>query len=92
MNNHLNPADYGTVILEGFRGSQAHGTYIPSKDPDSIDDIDYMGIYVMPVDHYLELDSYRHKVDIFIKNDTANGYVYINEYAGSYTRTNWNSA
>lgn len=58
MNNDKNAvADYGVLILEGFRGSQAHGTYIPSDDPDSIDDIDYMGIYVMPLDHYLGLDS-----------------------------------
>lgn len=65
MNNEKNAvADYGVLILEGFRGSQAHGTYIPSDDPDSIDDIDYMGIYVMPLDHYLGLDSYRHKYEV----------------------------
>ena len=54
----------GVLILEGFRGSQAHGTYIPSDDPNSIDDIDYMGIYVMPIDYYLGLDSYRHKYEV----------------------------
>ncbi len=56
--------NYGVLILEGFRGSQAHGTYIPSDNPNSVDDIDYMGIYVMPIDYYLGLDSYRHKYEV----------------------------
>lgn len=59
-----NEENYGALILEGFRGSQAHGTYIPSDDPNSIDDIDYMGIYVMPIDYYLGLDSYRHRYEV----------------------------
>lgn len=49
MNNVKKAEDFGVLRLEGlegFRGSQAHGTYIPSDDPNSIDDIDYMGIYV----------------------------------------------
>lgn len=55
--------DYA-LILEGFRGSQAHGTYIPSDDPNSIDDIDYMGIYVMPMEYYLGFGSYHHKSEV----------------------------
>jgi predicted nucleotidyltransferase len=70
--NDKRAEDYGgIVILEGFRGSQAHGTYIPSDDPNSIDDIDYMGIYVMPTGYYLGLDGYRHKhevIESFIGN------------------------
>lgn len=71
MNNDKKAEDYGVLILEGFRGSQAHGTYIPLDDPNSIDDIDYMGIYVMPIDYYLGLDGYRHKYEViesFIDN------------------------
>lgn len=64
MNNEKKAENYGALILEGFRGSQAHGTYIPSDDPNSIDDIDYMGIYVMPIDYYLGFDSYRHKYEV----------------------------
>jgi hypothetical protein len=40
-----------TVFL-GYRGSQAHGTWLP-KELGSIDDIDLMGVYVGPVEHYL---------------------------------------
>ena len=41
------------LILLGWRGSVAHGMYVPSDDPDSIDDKDLMGVYVNPIEHYL---------------------------------------
>lgn len=41
------------LILLGYRGSIAHGMFVPSTDPDSIDDRDLMGVYVGPVQHYL---------------------------------------
>lgn len=41
------------LIYLGWRGSVAHGMYVPSDDPDSIDDKDVMGVYVNPVEHYL---------------------------------------
>ena len=41
------------LIYLGWRGSIAHGMYVRSEDPDSIDDKDLMGVYVNPVEHYL---------------------------------------
>jgi len=41
------------VHLLGYVGSIAHGTYIPSTDPDSIDDKDIMGVAVGPIRDYL---------------------------------------
>lgn len=41
------------LILLGFRGSIAHGTYVASTDPNSIDDKDIMGVYIAPKEHYL---------------------------------------
>ena len=41
------------LIYLGWRGSVAHGMYVPNENPDSIDDKDVMGIYVGPVEHYL---------------------------------------
>jgi len=52
------------IILEGYRGSRAHGTYIPPDDPNSIDDIDYMGIYVKPMEYYLGFGSYHHRSEV----------------------------
>jgi hypothetical protein len=36
-----------------WRGSVAHGMYVPKTDPDSIDDKDIMGVYIGPLEHYL---------------------------------------
>lgn len=49
------------TVLCGYRGSIAHGTYVPSSDPDSIDDIDYMAIVVPDLDHYLGLNEWESK-------------------------------
>ena len=43
-----------TVLLT-YRGSIAHNMYIPSDDPDSIDDIDMLAVYLEPPGHYLSL-------------------------------------
>ena len=45
------------TALVGFRGSIAHGTYIPNTEPDSTDDIDLMTIHFAPVDHYIGIKS-----------------------------------
>lgn len=49
------------TILLGHRGSIAHGLYVPSSDPDSIDDIDYMGIVVPPLKNYFGLREWSNK-------------------------------
>jgi hypothetical protein len=41
------------LIFLGWRGSVAHGMYVPSDDPDSIDDKDLMGVFVGRLEHYL---------------------------------------
>ncbi|OGM09269.1 hypothetical protein A2Z67_05000 [Candidatus Woesebacteria bacterium RBG_13_36_22] len=46
-NNPLN------IVLSGYRGSIAHGTYLPSNKPNSTDDKDVMGIFIAPKNHYL---------------------------------------
>lgn len=53
-------------ILVGYRGSIAHGTYVPNKDPNSIDDKDIMGVIVGKKEHYLGLDEFKHK-EAFIR-------------------------
>lgn len=46
------------LILLGYRGSVAHGMHIGSHDPDSIDDVDLMGVVVPNQDYYLGLREY----------------------------------
>lgn len=46
---HRVPKD---LIFLGYRGSQSHGTWLP-KASGAIDDIDLMGVYVAPREHYI---------------------------------------
>jgi predicted nucleotidyltransferase len=41
------------LIFLGYRGSHSHGTFVPSSNPDSIDDIDLLGVFFGPIEHYL---------------------------------------
>jgi predicted nucleotidyltransferase len=50
----------GTVLL-GYCGSRAHGTFIPKEDPNSIDDIDVMGISIAPLNCYFGLSNFEQK-------------------------------
>jgi uncharacterized protein len=57
------------VILCGLRGSMAQNTYVPSTDPNSVDDIDLMGIYLAPKSYYIGLGKgkrYRKAIERFI--------------------------
>jgi uncharacterized protein len=54
----LSPGQVSDLLPEGlislcWRGSVAHGMYVSSSDPDSIDDKDLMGVYIGPLEHYL---------------------------------------
>jgi|KBSSwiStaDraftv2_1062776.scaffolds.fasta_scaffold163040_1 hypothetical protein len=54
----LSPEQVSRLLPEGlislcWRGSVAHGMYVPQSNPDSIDDKDVMGLYIAPLEHYL---------------------------------------
>lgn len=46
------------VILAGIRGSDSHGTKLPSDHPRSTDDTDVFGVAVHPTEWYLGLGGY----------------------------------
>ena len=57
----LSPEQVSNLLPEGlislcWRGSVAHGMYVPKSNPDSIDDKDIMGVYIGPLEHYLGFD------------------------------------
>jgi predicted nucleotidyltransferase len=55
------------TILSGYRGSIAHGMHNP--DPNSIDDIDIMSIYIAPLKYYVGLGAgrrYDKSIDKFV--------------------------
>jgi uncharacterized protein len=43
------------LIFLGYRGSIAHGMYVPNTDPNSIDDKDIMGVFLAKPEHYIGL-------------------------------------
>jgi predicted nucleotidyltransferase len=45
-------------ILLGYRGSISHGTYVPNKEPNSIDDKDAIGICIPPMEYYYGLKTF----------------------------------
>jgi hypothetical protein len=56
-------------ILLGYRGSIAHGTYVPNSDPESIDDVDLMGICVPDLRHYFGLRQFGSRGTVEIMDD-----------------------
>lgn len=54
------------TILTAYRGSVAHGMYVPNTDPHSVDDIDLMGIFMAPVDKYIGITSPKETVEKFV--------------------------
>jgi predicted nucleotidyltransferase len=57
-----------TTVLAGYRGSIAHGMYVPNTDPNSIDDIDVMGVHMCPPEFYIGLANQRKegkRLDVF---------------------------
>jgi predicted nucleotidyltransferase len=51
--------DLHTVCL-AMVGSTSHNTYVPHDDPNSIDDVDYMGIAIPPVNKVIGLSAWDH--------------------------------
>lgn len=47
------------VVLLGYRGSIAHGMYVPPDEPTSIDDKDVLGVCFGPIDSYCGLKRFE---------------------------------
>lgn len=62
------------VILEGYRGSISHGTYMPGKN--TIDDKDLMTVIVPPTEYYFGLSKFGSKGTKEIKIDEWDIVIY----------------
>jgi uncharacterized protein len=71
-----NYPELSRTILSGYRGSIAHGMYVPPKNPTSIDDKDVMYIIVPEIDCYFGLKEYSSKGTKEIKKDEWDIVVY----------------
>lgn len=50
----------GSLVMLCYVGSISHNTHTPSDDPDSIDDVDLMGVVVPPPPYSLGLKTFEH--------------------------------
>ncbi|MBI5603935.1 MAG: nucleotidyltransferase domain-containing protein [Deltaproteobacteria bacterium] len=64
------------AILSAYRGSIAHGLYVPSADPNSIDDKDVMAVCVPPLDYYFGLKEFGSRGTKEIKQNEWDIVVY----------------
>lgn len=71
-----NPDLSDWCILLMYRGSIAHGMYIPKNDPNSIDDKDIMAVCVPPIDYYFGLKQYGSHGTREIKQDEWDIVIY----------------
>ena len=79
------------AILSGYRGSIAHGMYVPSNDPNSIDDKDAMAICVPPLDYYFGLKQYGSRGTKEIKRDEWDIVTYeVNKFVSLLAKGNPN--
>ena len=63
-------------ILSAYRGSIAHGTYVPASSPGSIDDRDVMAVCVPPHAYYLGLAEYGSRGTVEIKEGVWDIVIY----------------
>jgi predicted nucleotidyltransferase len=63
-----NPSLSDWNIITAYRGSIAHGLYVPKSDPNSIDDKDVMAVCLPPLEYYFGLKTFgsRGTKEIFI--------------------------
>lgn len=48
----------GEAILIGYMGSISHGTYVPKRDPNNIDDKDVMAVVIPPLEYFYGLETW----------------------------------
>ena len=63
-------------ILFTYRGSIAHGTYIPNNDSNSIDDVDLIGVCIPSLDYYFGLSEFGSRGTVEIKQDELDIVIY----------------
>jgi len=61
------------LIFLAYRGSVAHNMYIPNSDPNSVDDIDLMGVFIAPDSHYIGINKSKQTIE---KNIEVKGLLY----------------
>jgi len=65
------------LLMMGYRGSIAHNMYVPNTDPNSIDDVDLMGVFMGPPSHYIGLKHIKETKEKFIGKYDVVSYEFL---------------
>lgn len=65
------------TVLAGYRGSVAHNMYLPNTDPNSVDDVDLMGVFMAPVEHYIGITKTKETVERFVGKYDVVSYEFL---------------
>ena len=57
------------TIVYGYRGSKAHNMYINPSEPMGTDDVDYIGVWISPIDYYFGLKQKENHESFVGKDD-----------------------
>ncbi len=79
---NLSPEENKELLLDdliflGYRGSIAHGLYIPNNNPNSVDDKDVIGIYIAKSSHYLGIFKQKETIEKWVKEYDSVYYEFI---------------
>src|SRR4051812_11157423 len=47
------------LLVLAHVGSKSHGTYVAPDNPEAIDDVDYMGVVIPPIEYVLGVESWE---------------------------------
>src|SRR5947209_2641023 len=76
------------TVCAAYMGSTSHNTYVPKEDPDSIDDVDIMGVAVPPPRLTMGLHKWEHWV---FKEDELDVVFYsLRKFVGLLLKSNPN--
>lgn len=74
LNKFKGLSDWSILVM--FRGSIAHGMYMPNSDPNSIDDVDLMSVCAPPIDYYFGSKMYGSRSTLELKCDPLDIVIY----------------
>jgi len=63
-------------VIFAYRGSIAHNTYLSNNDPNSIDDVDLIGVCIPSLDHYFGTEEYGSRGTVEIKQEELDIVIY----------------
>lgn len=89
-NFHLDLVQPKRCLAVAYRGSVAHGMHVPNTDPNSIDDIDLIGVYLAEPSHYVGIAQQKETIEQWVDEYDCVFYE-LKKMVGMWTQFNPNA-